>query len=402
MDWVNNEESFYNDLHGMYDKWIEAGDTLTKEHHLGEAIALAAHIATAIEKMPFAKGRYSGKDVREAAEQMMRDFEQYQDEAIQAVVKQAAYVPKPENSSMDPGEVEHAKKYDQLSRKIGIDRLKELVPVSPEKIRKALERGDKHLNTISLRKWDAAAQSIRESGLSLSDKVFALKHVATWHMAGRGGASMGATGTPELKADLLEDAVRQAFVSVYGRPVDPTYVERAIRSSYLESGRKLGWTDPNPDVVLVLTEFAWVHEPYSSEEDHANWDRVISILRARGWTGASWDSINAGVQMVFLDKHLGSFGPAGVKKPKFGSPEIVMTSGAKDAFADAENPKEYLDRHFSGDWGDAPPEDKAKNDRAISTKDMILSAYVLKNGKKIWIITDPGHEVTTILLPDEY
>jgi hypothetical protein len=45
MAWVNNEESFYNDLHGMYDKWIEAGDTLTKEHHLGEAIALVVQMS---------------------------------------------------------------------------------------------------------------------------------------------------------------------------------------------------------------------------------------------------------------------------------------------------------------------------------------------------------------------
>ncbi len=68
---------------------------------------------------------------------------------------------------------------------IGVDELKKLIPSSPEKIRKALERGDKHLNTIPLRKWDAAAAEIPEEGFnfSLSEKVSALKHVAKWHYA---------------------------------------------------------------------------------------------------------------------------------------------------------------------------------------------------------------------------
>lgn len=47
-------------------------------------------------------------------------------------------------------------------------------------------------------------------------------------------------------------------------------------------------------------------------------------------------------------------------------------------------------------------EDKAKNDGMVIEKGMILSAYTLKTGTKIWIITDPGHEVTTFLLPGEY
>jgi hypothetical protein len=187
MDWINNEEIFYNDLHGMFDKWIEAGDTRTKEWRRGEAVYLAAHIAQAIEAMPSTDGKYSGREIQEAADLMMRDFEEYQDEAIQAVVTQATRKPKPEDFAMDPGDIEHAKKYDDLAKRIGIERLKELVPASPGKIRKALERGDKHLNTISLRKWDAAAQGIRVPGLSLSlsDKVCALKHVAKWHLAGR-------------------------------------------------------------------------------------------------------------------------------------------------------------------------------------------------------------------------
>lgn len=42
-------------------------------------------------------------------------------------------------------------------------------------------RGDKYLNTIPLYKWDAAAANVHAPGLSLSEKVCALKHVAKWH-----------------------------------------------------------------------------------------------------------------------------------------------------------------------------------------------------------------------------
>jgi hypothetical protein len=107
---------------------------------------------------------------------------------------------------------------------------------------------------------------------------------------------------PASQAEVWENAVRQAFVDVYGAPKDLGVVERTIRSSDLPEGRKLGWTKADPDVVLVMTESAWVQEPYSSKQDHDNWDRVIELLKSRGWTSAGWDSINAAVQVVFLYK----------------------------------------------------------------------------------------------------
>lgn len=107
--------------------------------------------------------------------------------------------------------------------------------------------------------------------------------------------------TPEQQAEDFEVAVRQAFVDVYGPPRDLGIVERSIRSSYLAPGRKLGWTEPKPTMVLVLTEFAWVQEPYRSDEDHENWDGVESLLRSRGWVNATWDSINPAVQVVFTE-----------------------------------------------------------------------------------------------------
>jgi predicted urease superfamily metal-dependent hydrolase len=183
MDMVNNEEPLYNDMNAMFDKWVEEGDVWSERSALSEARALAAHFAEALEMSPYIDGKYSPSDIREAADQMLEDFEQYRDEAIAAAVKHAQHVPTPEELTMDWGDIRHAKKCEGLARKIGIDRLKDLIPASPEKIRKALEKGDKYLNTIPLRKWDAAALSIQGPGLSLSDKVCALKHVAKWHYA---------------------------------------------------------------------------------------------------------------------------------------------------------------------------------------------------------------------------
>lgn len=79
-----------------------------------------------------------------------------------------------------------------------------------------------------------------------------------------------------------------------------------------------------------------------------------------------------------------------------------MTRGAQAVFLKGDDPRPYLARHFNGDWGDVPEEDAKQNDQMKNEDGMILSAYMTVPGDKIWIITDPGHEVTTILLPEEY
>jgi hypothetical protein len=48
------------------------------------------------------------------------------------------------------------------------------------------------------------------------------------------------------------------------------------------------------------------------------------------------------------------------------------------------------------------PEDWAENERSVHEGYRMLSAYTLKTGVKIWIITEADRSVTTILLPDEY
>ena len=89
--------------------------------------------------------------------------------------------------------------------------------------------------------------------------------------------------------------------------------------------------------------------------------------------------------------------------------QIVATPSALEALTAAgEQPSEFLNRHQQGDWGDLDAEDKRLNDEAVAhegdedRQGRVLSAYHLKNGVKIWVISEWDRSVTTILLPEEY
>lgn len=88
--------------------------------------------------------------------------------------------------------------------------------------------------------------------------------------------------------------------------------------------------------------------------------------------------------------------------------QIVTTPGALRLIeAAGQSPIEFLRRHIQGNWGDLCAEDKQCNEDALVDGSRILSAYVTKNGQKLWIITEAAdiprqRAVTTILLPSEY
>jgi hypothetical protein len=82
---------------------------------------------------------------------------------------------------------------------------------------------------------------------------------------------------------------------------------------------------------------------------------------------------------------------------------LVATPGALKALEESgENPSNFLDCHVTGDWGDLCEEDKQENEFSLDKRLRILSAYHLKSGVKIWVITEADRSATTILLPDEY
>ena len=62
----------------------------------------------------------------------------------------------------------------------------------------------------------------------------------------------------------------------------------------------------------------------------------------------------------------------------------------------------FLRRHVAGDWGDVSAEDWKANDEALAAGERLLSAYVVRPGERLWIITEADRSSTTVLLPDEY
>lgn len=91
------------------------------------------------------------------------------------------------------------------------------------------------------------------------------------------------------------------------------------------------------------------------------------------------------------------------KLPRFALGQVVATPGALDALKESgQAPQEFLHRHIVGDWGDLDPHDLRANEDAVRNGDRILSAYSIKNGTRLWVITEYDRSVTTLLLPSEY
>jgi hypothetical protein len=88
---------------------------------------------------------------------------------------------------------------------------------------------------------------------------------------------------------------------------------------------------------------------------------------------------------------------------KFALGRTVATPGALEALAaNGQTPAEFLDRHVRGDWGQVCAGDGQLNDEAILNGDRILSAYILANRERLWIITEADRSSTCVLLPSEY
>ena len=126
---------------------------------------------------------------------------------------------------------------------------------------------------------------------------------------------------PEAIAEEFEPAVRRAFIDVYGDPDDEGVVEHSIRSSYFEPGKKLGWTEPEAHVVLVGTEYAWVRDMFEDPSEMERWENVAKLLRKRGWTDAGFDSLNAGVHVVYWSPEAVKAKP--VEPSELGAVELI-------------------------------------------------------------------------------
>jgi hypothetical protein len=82
--------------------------------------------------------------------------------------------------------------------------------------------------------------------------------------------------------------------------------------------------------------------------------------------------------------------------------QLVMTRGAIEALAEAgQLPMEFVQRHQSGDWGEVPEQDSQENEYSLEHGFRLLSAYTLRTGIRMWIITEADRSAT-LLLPEEY
>lgn len=89
--------------------------------------------------------------------------------------------------------------------------------------------------------------------------------------------------------------------------------------------------------------------------------------------------------------------------PLFSLGQTVATPGALEAFSKAQQtPKEFLDRHARGDWGQVCGEDAEANDNALLDEGRLLSAYCTSLGVRLWVITEADRSATTVLRPEEY
>jgi len=90
-------------------------------------------------------------------------------------------------------------------------------------------------------------------------------------------------------------------------------------------------------------------------------------------------------------------------QPKFPLGQVVATPGALEALtANHQIPLEFLSRHAAGDWGELDDHDRKENQYSLTHGLRLLSAYTLRDGTRLWIITEADRSVTTLLLPSEY
>lgn len=92
-----------------------------------------------------------------------------------------------------------------------------------------------------------------------------------------------------------------------------------------------------------------------------------------------------------------------VQSPRFQLGQVVATPGAIEALTEAQTSAwELLSKHVSADFGEVDSDDWQANLDAIKDGERILSAYTLKTGERLWVITEADRSSSCVLKPDEY
>jgi hypothetical protein len=87
--------------------------------------------------------------------------------------------------------------------------------------------------------------------------------------------------------------------------------------------------------------------------------------------------------------------------PRFRVGWIMISPDTLVALVESqEDPKTFVYRHISGDWGDVGPADWAENEFALRHGERLFSVYHTRHGRKIWVLTEANRYATTIFLPE--
>jgi hypothetical protein len=117
------------------------------------------------------------------------------------------------------------------------------------------------------------------------------------------------------------------------------------------------------------------------------------------WNGAAGTTVAAchGVHGMVAPN------PQPRRSPLFPLGRLVATPGALAALErSGDSAQALVARHSRGDFGECGPDDWSANERAIRDGERIFSVYVLRDGTKLWLITEADRASTCLLLPSEY
>ena len=103
------------------------------------------------------------------------------------------------------------------------------------------------------------------------------------------------------------------------------------------------------------------------------------------------------------DEESGGWISSIIRPPRFSLGQIVATRGALAALAESgQDRMAFVQRHEAGDWGEVNDEDRQENEYSVPRGLRLLSAYTLRTGVRLWVITEADRSATTVLLPEEY
>ena len=79
--------------------------------------------------------------------------------------------------------------------------------------------------------------------------------------------------------------------------------------------------------------------------------------------------------------------------------KIVFLPGAEEALAESgDDPKRFLERHVSGDWGELSEPDSAANMLALGIGGELLSSYRTSQGVRFRVVTEADRSRTYVYL----